>query len=252
MRSSIDKYKALKKIEDSLYKIEELRNIDQSTDEFEEWKKNLNNLIEDIFSKDSRQFREFSKIKFSPSFMFLGDSKNEQYYQDAFHEGLDSAQFYLNELIVYLKDLWNISVDHENIIAIQPIIQDVEFERLAKSIRENIGNNEPEISLDHLHTFLVKYFRQLCTKYDLVYSKETPLHSLLGLYTKYLSHEKKVESEMALSILKYSISILDKYNDIRNNKSFAHDNKLLGYHESKLIFNNISNLIQYINSIETE
>jgi len=41
---------------------------------------------------------------------------------------------------------------------------------------------------------------------------------------------------MTERILKSSISILDAFNDVRNNKSLAHDNPVLNRNESLLIF----------------
>lgn len=55
---------------------------------------------------------------------------------------------------------------------------------------------------------------------------------------------------MAEKILRFSINIIEAFNDIRNNRSFAHDNRLLNYHESILIFNNISSSIKFIDVIE--
>ncbi len=55
---------------------------------------------------------------------------------------------------------------------------------------------------------------------------------------------------MSQRILKTSISNLDSFNDIRNNKSFAHDNPILNYEESILIFNNISSTIKFIEALE--
>jgi hypothetical protein len=57
---------------------------------------------------------------------------------------------------------------------------------------------------------------------------------------------------MAERILKYSIHVLEAFNDIRNNKSFAHDNPVLNYHESILIFNSVSNSIKFIQTIESQ
>jgi len=57
---------------------------------------------------------------------------------------------------------------------------------------------------------------------------------------------------MTERILKSSISVLDAFNDVRNNKSFAHDNPILNYHESILIFNDVSNVIKFLESIEDE
>jgi hypothetical protein len=138
----------------------------------------------------------------------------------------------------------------EHIDAIQPNIDDRDFSLLAKSIRENIQKNEPEVALDRLHTFVVKYIRQLCKKHGIQYDKNKPLHSLFGEYVKFLKQNNMIESQMTERILKSSISILEAFNEVRNNQSFAHDNPILNYNESILIFNNISSIIKFLNSIE--
>jgi hypothetical protein len=51
-------------------------------------------------------------------------------------------------------------------------------------------------------------------------------------------------------IVKSNISILEKFNYIRNNKSLAHDNDLLNSNESTFIINNIINLLHFIERIE--
>ena len=140
----------------------------------------------------------------------------------------------------------------ENIDAIQPYSNDKEFSVLAKSIRESIQNNEPEVALDRLHTYVVKYTRKLCDKHGISYDREKALHSLFGEYVKYLRKNRFIESEMTERILKSSISILESFNDVRNYKSLAHDNPILNYHESVLIFNNVSSAIKFIEAIEKE
>lgn len=138
----------------------------------------------------------------------------------------------------------------ENIDAIQSYSDDKDFSVLAKSIRESIGNNEPEVALDRLHTFVVKYTRSLCDKHGISYDRKKPLHSLFGEYVKYLRQNNLIESQMTERILKSSIGILESFNDVRNNKSLAHDNPILNYHESILIFNNVSSAIKFIEAIE--
>jgi len=59
-----------------------------------------------------------------------------------------------------------------------------------------------------------------------------------------------IESEMTERILKSSISILESFNTVRNNQSFAHDNPILNYNESLLIFNNIASAIKFLETIE--
>ena len=138
----------------------------------------------------------------------------------------------------------------QNIDALQPNNDDKDFSLLSESIKASIENNQPEIAIDRLHTFIVKYIRELCNKHSLIFEKDTPLHSLFGGYVKKLIEENKIESKMTQLILKSSISVLESFNDIRNNKSLSHDNPILNYHESILIFNDISNMIKFIESIE--
>jgi len=139
----------------------------------------------------------------------------------------------------------------EHIDAIQPNVDDRDFKLLAKSIRESIEKNEPETGLDRLHTFTFRYLRELCDKHQITYEKTDSLNAVFGKYVKFLVDSKLIESVMAEKILKYSINVIEAFNDIRNNKSFAHDNPVLNYQESVLIFNNVSNTIKFIESVET-
>lgn len=138
----------------------------------------------------------------------------------------------------------------ENIDAIQANSDDRSFKMLAKSIRESIEKNQPETAIDRLHTFVVRFARELCDKHSIQYNKTTPLHSLFGGYIKFLRENNIIESEMTERILKSSISVLEAFNEVRNNKSFAHDNPVLNYNESILIFNDIANVIRFIESID--
>ncbi|MBF0598311.1 abortive infection family protein [Faecalibacter rhinopitheci] len=140
----------------------------------------------------------------------------------------------------------------EHIDAIKPNTDDRDFKLLAKSIRESIEKNEPEAALDRLHTFTFKYLRELCDKHKITYDKVDSLNAVFGKYVKFIVDNKHIESSMSEKILKYSINIIEAFNDIRNNKSFAHDNPVLNYHESLLIFNNISSTIKFIEFIETQ
>jgi len=140
----------------------------------------------------------------------------------------------------------------EDIDAIQPNTEDKDFVVLAKSVRESIAKNEPEVALDRLHTFVMKYVRQLCDKHGISHDKSKALHSLFGEYIKYLKKNNLIGSEMTERILKSSISILEAFNTVRNEQSFAHDNPVLNYKESILIFNNVSSTIKFIEAIEKD
>ncbi|MFB0387390.1 abortive infection family protein [Xanthomonas euvesicatoria] len=57
---------------------------------------------------------------------------------------------------------------------------------------------------------------------------------------------------MTERILKSSISVLETFNDVRNNKSLAHDNPILNYEESLLIFNHVAASVRFIKSLEVK
>lgn len=140
----------------------------------------------------------------------------------------------------------------ENIDVLQTDTDDEDFNLLAKVLREAIEKNQPETALDRLHTYVFKYARQLCTKHYIQANKDEPLHSVFGKYIKHLTSNNLLDSTMSERILKSSISILEAFNDVRNNKSFAHDNKILNYRESLFIFNNIINSIKFIEDTESK
>ena len=134
--------------------------------------------------------------------------------------------------------------------AITPNSAERVFAVLAKSVRDSIEKNEPESGLDRLHTFVVKYMRVLCEKRGVTTERDKPLHSLVGEYIKRLKEAGDIESEMTERILKSSISILEAFNRVRNEQSFAHDNPILNYDESLLIFNHVASAIKFIESVE--
>lgn len=135
--------------------------------------------------------------------------------------------------------------------AIKPIEDTRDYKLLSESIKNHIIKDQPEAGLDRLHTYLVGYIRSLCVKHKIQYEKKETLNAIFGKYIKSLKKDNLIESEMTLKILKFSISILDSFNYIRNNKSLAHDNdSMVSYSESILIFNNINSLIKFIQEIE--
>ncbi len=134
--------------------------------------------------------------------------------------------------------------------ALTAISTERDFESVAKAVRQAIEKNEPESGLDRLHTFVIKYIRTLCTQHGLTVSRDKPLHSLFGEYVKTLREAGHIESEMAVRILKSTISTMEAFNEVRNNRSLAHDNTILHYDEALLIFNHVASSIRFLRSVE--
>jgi hypothetical protein len=124
------------------------------------------------------------------------------------------------------------------------------FQALVKSLRHAIDNNEPEAALDRLHTYVVKYMRSLCQRRGIDVSRDKPLHSLVGEYIKHAKAGGFIESEMTERILKSSISIMEAFNRARNEQSLAHDNPVLNYNESLLIFTHVVGAIRFVEALE--
>jgi hypothetical protein len=134
--------------------------------------------------------------------------------------------------------------------ALVPIDNERDFETVVQAVREAIEKNQPETGLDRLHTFTIKYIRSLCQQRGLAISRDKPVHSLFGEYVKALRDQGYIESSMTERILKASISILEAFNHVRNDRSLAHDNPILNYDEALLIFNHVASSVRFLRSLE--
>ena len=50
--------------------------------------------------------------------------------------------------------------------------------------------------------------------------------------------------------MKSAISVLEKFNDVRNNRSFAHDSVILDHHEARYVFDIVTALLRFIRFYE--
>jgi len=124
------------------------------------------------------------------------------------------------------------------------------FEQLAAGVRDSIEKNDPQSGLDRLHTFTVKFVRWVSERHGMTVDRDKSLNAVFGQYVKKLQDLKMIESRMTEMILKTSISVLDAFNDVRNNRSLAHDNVVLNREESLLIFNHVTTAIRFIWTLE--
>lgn len=129
-------------------------------------------------------------------------------------------------------------------------VNDLDFEAAAKHIRTAIEQNEPATALDRLHVFAMKFLRTHCEHRGIEVNRDKPLHSLMGEYVKAIRAAGLIESDMTDRILRSSISVLEAFSDVRNNKSLAHDNPILNHSEALLIFSHIGASIRFIRALE--
>lgn len=128
--------------------------------------------------------------------------------------------------------------------------EDRNFDLVAQAVRESIDKNQPEIGLDRLHLFVVKFVRSICEGHDLPHDRGIPLNGLFGGYVKFLTKNGHLTSDMTERILKSSIANLGAFDYVRNNHTLAHDNAILSYDEALLIFNHIASAVRFIKTLE--
>lgn len=129
-----------------------------------------------------------------------------------------------------------------------------DFATLSRDIRDALAKDEPVLVLDRLHTFSMKYFRELCQRHKIEVSAQDgqlyPLHNLVGSLAKYYEQNHLFESDFSKKAVKSSISLFDSYNAIRNDQSFAHDNALLSKREATYVVRILTDALDFIDGIE--
>ncbi|MCS6112547.1 abortive infection family protein [Clostridium botulinum] len=180
---------------------------------------------------------------------FLDNSQIEKILFDICDSTIPSEVGYDIKSICFEEDYYE---DSKNKEELPNNISEESFEVLANSIKTSIDDGQPALALDRLHTYMIKYVRRLCDEHNIVYERDEPLNSCYGKYVKFVISEDKIESEMSKAILKTAISILDEFNYVRNNKSYAHDNDILNKDESMFIYKSVVNIVDFIEIVENK
>ena len=67
---------------------------------------------------------------------------------------------------------------------------------------------------------------------------------------KFYSENSLIESDFSVQALKTCISMFEKYNNVRNNQSYAHTNSVLKKVEAEFIVKTISDILVFIDTLE--
>jgi len=127
---------------------------------------------------------------------------------------------------------------------------DETLDELVSAIQRDIDANKPQAALDRLHTYCMKKFAHLIESHGGNCDKENdPLQSRVGKYIKLLEAKAQLQP-ISAQIVKSSISVFDKFNGVRNDKTFAHDNDIVGLHEARFIFDSVSAILRFVRAIE--
>jgi len=133
---------------------------------------------------------------------------------------------------------------------VEVFARDRTLEELVADIERTLGANKPEVAIDHLHTYCVKKITHLLAARGISCDADEPLHSRYGKYRKCLEAEQNLH-EFTLRALKTFISLLESFNDLRNNRSLAHDNELLGPVEARFIVKTVSAMLVMLRALES-
>ena len=128
------------------------------------------------------------------------------------------------------------------------------LQTLQEDIANALSRHKPELVLDRLHTFATILLRQICAENGIstVDNKgnQYALHSLVGMLCKKYEQESVFQSSFTIQAMKSSNSLFERYNAIRNDQSYAHDNDVLGTLEAEYAVKTMANLISFIDKAE--
>ncbi len=158
-----------------------------------------------------------------------------------------------NESGFLIKKVEFLVLDDDMIVDLPKSTED-NLVTLNNEIYKALSNKRPALVLDRLHTFSIKYIREICQKHNIQVKSNKgdflPLHSLAGSLAKYYDENNMFQSDFTITALKASISIFDKYNIVRNNQSYAHDNEILDDVEAEYAIRIMAATLNLIDNVE--
>lgn len=245
-------------------------------------------ILEELFGMASGYVMDFSNSSFS---RFIGDVINIDIYNGPGYEEYSSKANKLRQvwneepdnvvgtlieaLLSYFEDMQlrqdkltdykRKKIDEIRLVANRlkgvfprielPSKQEDSLQTLLEDINSALERNKPELVLDRLHTFSTKLLRQICIDNDITVTDDKgsnlPLHSLAGMLRKKYEQDKLFQSSFTLMAIQNSISLFDRYNTVRNNQSYAHDNVVLDTMEAEFAVRIMANLLTFIDKAET-
>ena len=134
--------------------------------------------------------------------------------------------------------------------ALERFKRDETLDELVAAIQRDIAADKPAPALDRLHLYCMKKFAHLLDERSIPWDRQEPLHSRVGKYVKALERERELR-RISVRVLKSAIGIFDDLNDVRNNRSFAHDNDLVDAAEARFIFDAVSAILRFVKSVDT-
>lgn len=245
------------------------------------------NDLEYLFQMEDGYLLDFSNTSFA---RFVGETVNiDIYYGAGYTDYCSKANKLrqlidkendavvgkvLNELLLYCRDLrrntGNINSADESkieklleittqmmgngLVVELPQTKEETLQTLIEDINNSLSRNQPTLVLDRLHTFSTKYLRQICENKGIEVTDPKgnfyPLHSLAGMLRKHYETSDEFQSEFTVLAIQNNIQLFDKFNSIRNNQSYAHDNEILSNIEADFAIKVMANVLVFIDKVE--
>ncbi|MFN8704109.1 MAG: abortive infection family protein [Rhodospirillales bacterium] len=138
-----------------------------------------------------------------------------------------------------------------NTEGVEKFAKDPTLEALVESIEAEIRAQRPAMALDRLHTYCLKRFSALLDKHQLAWTSAEPLHSRVGKYSKFVGNMRG-DHDMTFMIIRGGMGIFEKFNDVRNNRTAAHDNQIIDPSEARFIFDFVTAYLRFVKRFEGE
>lgn len=121
---------------------------------------------------------------------------------------------------------------------------------LINEINYVIDERQPIFALVKLHTLTQNIFRQLCDSHNISYNEKEGIDYLFKKYVQFLNQNNYIESKMSKTIFRNTGTLLSQFNEVRNNKTYAHDNPILNPVESEFIYKQVVNILYFIDNVD--
>lgn len=194
------------------------------------------------------------KISVNPAILDKLDSSAENKVEEICERLIPGNTGFDIKGVIFIPDLSREfdSIEELDVLSHLDALSSEAIQVLSEEIKSKLQDDQPQLALDRLHTFSTRFFRELCKKYKLEYTKKDSLHSLLAKYRNFVVDCGVIKSNMTIQILKANTNILNNFNNVRNEESYAHDNVILNKSESKLICNHVTALLKFIDEIDED
>lgn len=194
------------------------------------------------------------KISVNPTILDKLDSSSEKKVQAICERLIPGNTGFDIKGVIFIPDLSREFdfVEELDVLSHLDAVSAEAIQVLSEEIKSKLQDDQPDLALDRLHTFSTRFFRELCKKYKLEYTKKDSLHTLLAKYRDFVVDSEVIKSNMTIQILKVNTNILNNFNNVRNEESYAHDNVILNKSESKLICNHVIALLKFIDELDED